>query len=146
MRLIAELQGVPDNDNGRVDCPEMEGTAELLESSASNDGRGADNTGVPTLVVFLPDEDHSECTSDEDRPTAPAAVALLPILRPANDEDPIEDADALLAADAEFDALCDERRERWIDAMDTCDEVLGSNIGADDDGPRSEGADDDECA
>jgi hypothetical protein len=42
---------------------------------------------------------------------------ILPDAHPANDES-IDDPDAWLAADPEFDAICDARRESWMAAME----------------------------
>lgn len=55
-------------------------------------------------------------------PAGDAPVVLSPAVVPANDvarEVTMADTDAELAQDGEFATLCDERRDAWMQALDT---------------------------
>lgn len=147
MRLIAELRSAAENDNGRAPADiEREARAGVLHTSACNDGARSASEAVQTLMVFLSDGEGSEGRLDD---AVGGGLALLPILRAANDDVAPIEADVLLAADREFDARCDEKRDHWIESL----EAAGADLAASElDGegtfavPCVEGADDHERA
>jgi hypothetical protein len=114
--------------SGRVPPRERGEESPVFEvERAENDGAGeggalfgvarADNAGRTVHVVWLPDPP------------------------PANDERGEDQADAALAADPAFDAVCDARRDAWIESMerDEHDEPTGAET------TPAEERDDDEC-
>jgi hypothetical protein len=143
MRVIAELQGSPENDNGRPSASRAEGepatTSQMLPSAAHNDGAGRN---VATMVLFLqPDAPASGASDEHD-----ADVVVLPILRPANDGDAAPDVEALLREDPTFDAILDEARERWAEWLDARGEDYARETDANDEPAAPEGDDDHDCA
>jgi hypothetical protein len=80
-------------------------------SALPGEGTRAANDGASPLEARL------YGLAREGHGTVGEGLVLLPDALPANDEHTL-DADALLDADPAFAALCDARREQWIESME----------------------------